>query len=331
MSWALAIPAVVAAVSAIAQWSNSNAAQNATASERARIKGMLNKIKDPNFDVSMIMPEELQLVGKYIPQSIPLIQEAAPQMVRAQSSGAQQGRGAQLSALQQMQQLARAGRDPLTEIARARAERSASAEASSARASAAQEAQRRGFNYSPGGGMAGTQDAMQRLALAGQQAAGDAQNRRMQAMGQAGQLGGQIFGQDVDIETGNVNAANAFNARMAQNAQNIAQANTGIFNQANQQNFGEMQRVSDANKIARYGAKTQNQGLRNTQAQQQFQNSLNKVGVYSGQAEQAQKAATEGAKQNNETLQALTDLAAKGGMYYDSKNDPNKKDPLVRG
>jgi hypothetical protein len=213
----------------------------------------------------------------------------------------------------------------------AQAARQAQAEASSARQSATMEGQRRGFGYSPLMQAGAGQDAMQRMALSGQQAAADAYGRRAGAAGQAAALGGQMFGQDTDIESQNVNIANAFNQRIAQNAQNIAQANTGELNNANKMNLGEAQRVADANKIARYGAQVQNQNLRNTTAQNQYNNATGKVAIYSGQADAAQKAATDQAKQSNETLQALTDLAAKGGMYYDSRNNPNKKDPMVRG
>jgi hypothetical protein len=91
MVWALAIPAVVALVSAGAQYLNSRNAQNASAEERARIKSMLDKIQDPDFDVSMITPEELKSVGKYVPNAIPLINEAAPQIMKAQGQGAVAG------------------------------------------------------------------------------------------------------------------------------------------------------------------------------------------------------------------------------------------------
>jgi len=326
----MAIPIVAAVVSAGGQWLSSDAAQKATAAERARVRRMLDKIQDPEFDVSMIEPEELEVLGDYVPQAIPLIQEAVPELIRAQSSGAQQGRGAQLAALENLMQVARSGRDPIVAAQEAAAARAASAEAASARATGAMEAQRRGFGYNPMMQQGAGQDAMQRMALAGQQSAADAYGRRNQAMGQAAALGGQIFGQDTDIERMNAEIANAFNRRVADRAQANMELNVGNQNAAALRNLGERQRVADTNVAARNQARVAAQGNRNAMAQQTYQNKLNKTGVYAGQAQNESSAIMEQAKQNNQAMQSMSDLILKGYMYRDKPEDP-KKDNLTRG
>lgn len=332
MVWALAIPAVVALVSAGAQYLNSRNAQNASAEERARIKSMLDKIQDPDFDVSMITPEELKSVGKYVPNAIPLINEAAPQIMKAQGQGAIAGRGAQMDALQRYRELARSGQDPILAMQQAQAARQAAAEASSARRTGQMEAQRRGFGYSPMANVGAGQDAMQRLALTGQANAADAYNRRNQALGQAATLGGQLYQQDVDMERLNADIINSFNQRLARNTQDIMAQNVGNMNQAQLRNLGEAQRIADANVAGRNAARSANQGVRNAQAQQQFQNRLNKVNAYAGQSQQEQNAIMEAAKQQNQAFQGVSDLAMKGfDYYYGAGQNKDKNDKLVRG
>lgn len=326
--WALAIPAAAAAVSAVAQWMNSREAMNATAAERARIQELIDRIQEPDFDVSEIRPEDLQLVGNFVPQAVPLIQEATPQLLQAQQFGAREGRQAQMSALQNLLQVARSGRDPIAAAQQAQAARQAAAEASSARQSGAMEAQRRGFGYSPLAANQGAQqDAMQRLALSGQAAAADAYGRRLQAMGQAGDLGGQIFQQGLGVEQQNAAMINDFNRRLAERTQANVGLNIGNINEANMRNLGERQRIADANVLQRNQGRTNAQALRNTMAQQQYQNKLGKIGVQTGQSQQNQQGIIDLAKQQNLGMQSLADLVLKGSDYYRTR----EKDKLTKG
>lgn len=333
MVWAIAIPAIAAAVSAGAQWLSSRDAQNATESERARIRNLLNQVQDPAFDTTQIDPEALKLLQQYVPSTIPLIQEAAPQLMTGRAYGADEGRGAQQAALQNLLQVARSGQDPIAYMQQQRAARQASAEARSARQTGAMEAQRRGFGYNPLAANIGAgADAMDRLALSGQAAAAEAANRRQGAIGQVANLGGQLYSQGQDIERQNVQMANEFNRRLAQNAQDIAAQNVGIQNQAQLRNIGEAQRIADANVLARNQARFSNQDMRNTLAQQQFNNRLSKINAQQGVAQQSQNAIMDAARQRNQAMQSMADLVMKGADYYYNRPEQRKdKDNLTRG
>ena len=332
MVWAIAIPAIAAAVSAGVQWLNSNQAQQATASERARIKRLLDQVQDPNFDTSMIVPEDLQLLGNYVPQTVPLIQEAAPQLLKGQSGGQAEGRQAQLGALQNLLQVARSGQDPIAYMQQQQAARQAASEARSARETGAMEAQRRGFGYNPlASNLGQQQDAMDRMALSGQAAAADSYGRRLNAMGQAGSLGGDIYRQGADMERQNAEFTNMFNQRIAQNAQNVAGQNVANINQANLRNLGEAQRIGDANVMQRNTARTGAQDMRNSIEQQRYNNSLGKINAQQGVANSSQNAIMEAAKQRNQSAQSMSDLVLKGTDYYYNRPQDKEKDKMVRG
>lgn len=317
----LIIAAGVAATAQLAsagmQWLNSRDAQRASERERERVRALIDAVQDPQFDMRNINPESLSVLQKYVPETAPYIQEVAPQVVQAQSAGAVAGRQAQLDALGKYRQLMDQGYDPQTAIEMARAQRGMASEAASARQTAQLEAQRRGL----GGGLsmlqagAGAQ-AQDRMAQMQQQALADAAQRRLQATGLYGAMGGQIRGEDVNLERGNIDIINAYNQRMAQAQQNWANAGADIRNQAQLYNVKEAQRVDEANKQARYNAALQQQGQRNTIAQQQYQNAMGRA---TGQVPMAQWAAQDAynrAAQQNQAWQAGSDLASKAAGAY---------------
>lgn len=324
MAWPLVAMAAATVVSAGIQWLNSKNAAEASAAERERMIGMLQKLQDPNFDVNDIMPEDLQVVRQYIPEATSFIEEIAPQQVKAASAGAVAGRQAQLDALGQYRRLMQQGYDPQTAMEMARAQRGMAAESASARQTAQAEAARRGFGGGPSFYQAGADQAgMDRLAQMQQQALADAAQRRLGATGQMAALGGQIRGEDVSLEQANVNAINAFNQRQAARKQDWALGQAGMRNEAQRFNIGEEQRIADANKRARYEAMQTNRGIRNTAAQNQFQNALSKISGQQPYSAQAQQGYAQQAEQQNRSIQAMTDLASKLAMEK-YKNDQDQ-------
>lgn len=324
----MAIPVIAAIaaaqiVSAGVQWLNSSRAMDASNEERAKMTALLNSLQDPNFDTTQIAPEDLAVVQRYIPETAPFIQEVFPEQVRAQSQGALEGRSAQMAALGKMRQLMDQGYDIQTAIEMARAQRGASAEATSARQSAMQEASRRGFGAGPSFYNAGAQQAGQdRLAQAQQAALQDAAQRRFQATQQAGAMGSQIRGEDVNLESQNINAINAFNQRMAARGQDWANQQTAARNQAQLQNISESQRVADQNKMNKYNSQVQNQQLRNTTAQQQYNNAMGKITGQQANSALNQNAMWQNAAQQNQAIQSVGDLAGKlGSVYYQNQQD----------
>jgi hypothetical protein len=315
---AAAIAATAQIVSGGIQWLNSSKAQRASEAERQRIEGLLNAIQDPSFDRNDINPQDVALLQQYVPEVAPFIKEAVPRQVLAKSQGAIEGRQAQMAALQNYRRLMEQGYDPQTAIEMARAQRAAGAEAASARQTAAAEASRRGF----GGGLSfmqqgAGQQAQDRLAMMQQQALADAAQRRFAATGQAATLGGQIRGEDVALERGNIDIINAYNQRLAQQQQDWANRGADIRNQANLRNISEAQRIDELNKANRYNAQVANRSNRNTIAQQQFQNALSKVTGQQGVSQMAREDAYARAAQQNQALQGMSDFASKAaGAYY---------------
>jgi hypothetical protein len=320
----LVIMAAATVASSAMQWMNSKQAQEASQDERDRMMALLNKVKNPNFDVNEINPEDLRVVRQYIPEATSFIEEIAPQQVKAQSAGAVAGRQAQLDALGQYKRLMQQGYDPQTAMEMAKAQRGMAAESASARQTATAEAARRGFGGGPSFYQAGADQAgMDRLAQMQQAALTDAAQRRLAATGQSANLGGQIRGEDVSLEQANVNAINAFNQRQASRRQDWALGQANMRNQAQQYNIGEEQRVADTNKRQAYDAAVRNQGTRNTAAQNQFNNALAKISGQQPQSAQQQAGYAAQAEQQNKSIQAMTDLASKIAMEK-YKNDQDK-------
>jgi hypothetical protein len=325
---AIAVMAAATIISAGVQWYNSNQAQNASESERERIAGLLNSIKDPNFDERNINPEDVALLQKYVPETAPYIKEIAPQTVQALSQGAVQGREAQMQSLGMFQKLMQQGYDPQTAMEMARAQRGASAEATSARQTAQAEANRRGFGGGPSFYQAGASQAGQdRMAQLQSQSLADASQRRMQAAGQAANLGGDIRASDINLERGNIDIINAYNQRMANSQQDWANQGANVRNAATLRNIGEEQRIDEANKSNRYNAALGNQSRQNTLAQQKFNNNMGRVTGQTAQAQWATQNAQDNAATNNRAIQSATDLAANmGGMYYQQQNQQANRD-----
>lgn len=328
MAWPLAIMAASAVASAAMQWYNSKQAQDANQDERDAMRALINKVQDPNFDMRFIAPEDVKLLQQFVPETVPYVEEVAPQQVKAASAGAVQGRQSQLDALGKMRQLMNQGYDPQTAIEMARAERGMGAEAASARATGQMEAQRRGFAGGPSAYALGAAQAGQdSLAALQQQALAGAAQRRFQAAQQVGSMGSQIRGEDVNLEQANVNAINAFNQRQASSKQNWMQQQADTRNQATLRNMGEAQRIYEGNKMRNYDAQVRQQGMQNTLAQQQYQNALGKATGQMPISTQQQQGNIQSAEQQNKSIQAMTDLAAKIAMEkygYDNKDKYQK-------
>lgn len=304
--------------SALLQWYNSNQAANATAAERAKVEELLGKIQQPGFDVSKITPEDFQVVAKFTPEQIPTIAEANPTLVKAMGAGAQQGSAAQKSMLEKMLMQAESGTDPLYELAQRQAARQAAGTAASNRASLSDQFARRGAMNS-GLQFAGNQAAIGNeqtaQALAGEQAAANQFQRQQQAQQNAANLGGQMYGQDVNMEQLNANIMNQFNQRAVENA-----------NRANQFNAQQRQAASNANQQVGQDIANKNVGQRNAAAydardtankynQQTYQNSLDKARILAGQSEGRTQDINANTNQQNQALAGLAGGLTNIGMY----------------
>lgn len=199
---------------------------------------------------------------------------------------------AQMGALSQLQQL---GQDSFTPEEQAQLNgmrRNAAQSGQAQQASILQNMQQRGAG---GSGMelaarlASSQQNAQNQSEEGDRMAAMAHDRALQAMVQAGQLGGNVRSQEFGEGAQKANAADViaqFNAMNKQNVQgqNVNSANSAAQQEALMKQQAENNRAGTANAQEQYNKQL---------LQQNYQNQMDKAktmsGVYSGQADEARK------------------------------------------
>jgi hypothetical protein len=225
------------------------------------------------------------------------------------------GTTAQKSALQQLGGVAQTGSTPImaAQLANIRAGQNQNDQAT--RAANLQNAQQRGV---AGGGleflnnMVGEQNSATNANLAGVNAGANNASLALNAIGQQGQLGGQLQGQSNQMAT---NAAQA--------AQQVAQYNSGLQSAANQYNTQNANSAQAANLANAQGISNQNTGNANartqynamvpqTQFSDQMQKAQGVAGAYGNKANLAQNQA---AGQNQFTGSLLGTGAQLGAAY----------------
>ena len=214
----------------------------------------------PDFDISKLTPEDLKLVGKYTPEIAPYIAEAAPELVK-KSTEAMKGREAQQKALERYMKMGETGDDAISAQASFMARQQAAADTRARQQALEQSFARRGQLGSGmqfAGGLQAGQAAGNTQALAQMQAASDAQRRRLEALSSGAALGGQIYGQEMDLASQNAAMINDFNRRMAQSRQAYEAQRAGALNEAQRYNLGMEQDIANANAAARNRAAEMN-------------------------------------------------------------------------
>lgn len=274
----LVVAGVVMAASSLAQLYNAEKERGASAARLKEIQNLYDKIKPPDYDLSVmdppelhaeavtkpefsdpmrqprfdqsrLKPEDMKLVGKYIPEIAPYIAEEAPKLVERTGAG-KTALDAQMKALERYTQIGESGSDPVFEAQQAQARRSAQTEAQSRQASILQDFARRGQGGSGlnlAAQLGGTADAMDRQASMAQQGAADAYTRRLQALSQGAALAGDIGNQDVSLQARNAGIINDFNERTSRSRQAWEQSRAGTMSDANRFNTTMGQNIADAN------------------------------------------------------------------------------------
>lgn len=246
----LIIAGGVALGSAIMQYINSKKGRELAAAERAKLEALLAKVQDPQFDASALNPEDYRVVQQYVPQGAPFIEEVAPQLTKAQSEGAKAGREAQMNALERLSQLSTSDRDPLMDLQASQALQKAGV-ANQGRVGAITESfARRGQGGGPQEMLAQMLGSQQSNEMANQSMtnlAVEAQRRKLQALADSAQLGGQIRGEDVALESRNNDILNQFNQRFAARRQGWEDARADMLNDAQRANIDRAQGVADRN------------------------------------------------------------------------------------
>lgn len=282
MAAPLLIAAGVATVGALAQLYISEKARGAERKRLDEIEALYNKVKPPNYDLSIneppelheqalalpkfsdpkqapkwnlekLTPEDMKLVGKYVPQLAPTIQEAAPQVL-TKTQDMKTGRAAQLAALRRLQEIGSSDFDPQYQEQVQRAARAAQGEAQSRQASIMQDFARRGIAGSGlnlASQMGAASQSMDRAAQINQAAAVEAYKNRLNALMSGANLGSQISQEDTQFQDRNAGIINAFNERVSRNRQAQENQNAALLNTAQQYNLGLEQELSNLNIGAR--------------------------------------------------------------------------------
>jgi hypothetical protein len=292
-------------IGGLLQRDTSRQANNDTQAERAKLQEALDKVQNPNYDMSQFTPEEYQLVGTYAPEALPLVQERAPQLVKLSQSG-QTGQDAMQSALFKLKSLGQTGADAQSQGMVEQALKASQVQNQGQQASIMDSMARRGA--APGGGleMAAAMNAQQgnnqAANAAGTDAALQAYQTRLQSLKDSAGIGNQLSNQDMTMQSSNANIINGFNTRMANMQNQTNMYNTGNINQAQQVNLAAKQQTADQNVGLRNNAVAQKNDL----YQQQYQNALDKVRIQSGVTDRNITGINQRAQDSNNSMQGMT-------------------------
>ncbi len=312
----------IAAASAIAQWYTSEQARQATAEERKKMQDLYNKLQMPDFDSSMIVPEEFKVLQQYVPQVAVKVAEANPTLIQ-ESSAMLEGRDAQLSALRRLSGISQQSEDPaLMQQLNAASQRSQQ-QAQSRYESQMQDAQRKGIFGSGMSQVLAAQrgaNAMQQGAQDSQSAAAEAYRTRLKALADSAELGGNIRNQDISMQGRNADIINAFNARTATAGQNWQNQRADTINEASRFNIGQNQRAADLNTTARNTATDRQRDRENEGNQTRFANEMRRLGYQGDLSNQRAGDIRSDAQDRNNTIQSVAGMGAMGYSQYDNQD-----------
>ena len=314
---------VIAAVTAGAQWMNSQQAQKASKEERERIQGLIDGIKDPNFDPKDFTSEQYAAAAKFVPEIASYVEEKNPQLVKATASG-QAGMEAQMAAVGRLRDLATSGEDVQSRLLTTRALGDAANQNAAQQRTIQQNAAQRGLG---GSGlefmqsMIGQQGSNQAATRAGQDAAMNAYQTKIQAMKDSGTLGGQMRQQDFSEQAKNADIINSFNQRQAQNANSYNQYVAGVNNDASRYNIGNQNRIAEANTGLRNADLARQRGRNDMIENARYTAQTNKANLGIGQGANNLNAINQNANMNANMIGGAGQAA---GSYYDYSNTQDR-------
>ena len=258
----------------------------------------LTKIGVPTAQAQQIALEHYQSSGQLTPQQAQTFKQQGTALNNIQLDP--QEKQSQLNALNQLQQIGSNGGMLLSDKAQLQQQMAnTNAQAAGQRQAILSNANQRG-QLGSGLSLVAQLQNSQNAANQNQQnslgIAAQAQQRALQSLSQAGQLGGQLRGQDYDMAANAAKAQDAINNFNTQNTQNVSNMNTSLNNAAQQYNLQNNQNIMNANTN-----QDNQQQMYNKQLQQQyFQDSM----------QQAQAAANARAQQASNLLQGGKNQAA---------------------
>ena len=286
MTMALAIGA-----SGVAQFFNGLLARNASSERLKEVKKLYESLIPPNYDLSItdppelhmqrlqmpeftqseegikwasqaLDPKKLKLIEKFVPQVAERIIEADPTLIE-KTEDMKLGSEAEKKALRRFMEVGEGEFDPVYQQRVKEARDRAQAEAQSRNAAIQQDFERRGIGGSGlelAAKIGSSADSMNRMAQMGLDAEAQAYQNQLQALSQGANLGGRIQDREISKQARNAAIINAFNERMSRRHQDWEQMRSNALNQADLRNIAEAQRIADFN------TRTQNQYDRDRQA-----------------------------------------------------------------
>jgi len=306
-------------VGGLIQWNQSAQARKGTDNERDQMQSIIDKMSLPEFDTSMITPEDYKLIQKFVPEVAPYVEEIAPQVVKAESEGATRGRAAEMAALDRLRNLSQTGEDTQSRILQDQALSAAAEQSRGQQAAIQQSLARRGM---AGSGMElvqsllAQQESNRGATQATQQSALDAYNRRLQALRDSSSLGRSIRSDDINLEGKNLDIINDYNQRAASRRQGYLDNAADIRNRAEGRNIDAAQSAADRNVAGRNQARI-SQRDRATDATIAIQNA--KQGITNAQLGQSQRnidAINQKAQDTNAAISGITSGASSAGQAY---------------
>jgi hypothetical protein len=276
-----------------------SASQGDSDAAMAARQAALNQIlgtKAPTIEEQRLALQKEQVAGQLSPQMEGIAQMGPSQMAGVSTDPrlAQ----AQMLALSQLQGLGNTGLSNMDRSALMQIQHQTSGDAQAANQAIMANMAARGMG---GGGqelaarMMANQQAANSNSTQGMQVAAQAQQKALQAMMDAGSLGGQIRSQQFGEKSDVAKAQDAISQFNTANRQQVLGANTQAANQAQQYNLGNAQNVSNTNAQIANAQEVANKGL----YQQQFNNQMTKAQAAAGQygnvanQDQQQAAATQ--------------------------------------
>jgi hypothetical protein len=203
---------------------------------------------------------------------------------------------AQLKALSALQERGQLGYTPEERLEMMQQQRAAEREAGAQRAGILEGLRARGLGESGAGLRAQLQSAdelAERQMMLGQQRSAQASQRALQSMVQAGQLGGQIRGQEFDIDRSRAGAEDEMNRFNVANRMTQEQRRVAAENQARQFNLANQQAIMNMNTQAINAERTRQREAEQRMYQNQLAIAQMKSGAASAEAQQAaQRAGT---------------------------------------
>lgn len=271
MPWIAAIAAVgSAAIGAATSAAQRDAANNALNNAMQQI----NAVGAPPDLAQQIVLQQFKQAGVLTPELAQTFQQGASQLNNYQNN--QQTTQAQVAALQGLQARAQGGLTAEDRAAIANEVQGANQQIQSNRQAIIQSLQQRGQNTQGAeiaAQLAAAQAGGNQMANQGLQTAGLASQQALSALGQSGQLAGQMQAQQFSQAAQQAAAQNAINQFNTQNAQAIQNQNVAAQNQAQYYNVGNQQNLANAN-VSQQNAEAQ----REVQAQQQmYQDALQRA------------------------------------------------------